>query len=452
MNPDHKNQLVLKLLDDDLSSAEEQEVRNLLLNDPETRQIYQEHIILERLLEKNHAFSQLALNDLTEKPAPLTPIFWSSAAIIVALLALFFLIPSSPQPPAADLRFTQDSSYSIDGSNSGNRLEVGQKLTVDYGAVELKLPRDVTGIVIGPAVLKIRDEQSLLLDKGKASFQVSEKGTGFKVVTPRLEAIDLGTEFTVISSWNDQDEVHVKTGEVIVSPVLGTGQSLSAKEACSVDDNGHLQIIRQIDDSFQADLPEQIRLLEKDPFADYTIADGRISNEFMPTWDVLGNPHVVGTYNPSGHDIWHDSPILNDQSNTKGQHRLMDGPNLGFILTSSTASIQKTIDTVETGHLYSVGLTMGVRSTIKSDKHHAGYEITLLSGDSVLASEKGHSAPCAPNDFTRIHFSWDSSQLPPDVNPGDPLTLRITTQALVKGHGYFDFCNLRVSKLRQKNN
>lgn len=449
MNSDHKNELVLRLLDGDLSPAQQQELEQLLLSDPETREIYLDYIMLDRLLEKDQAVTIHSLNDLEQKPARLAPIFWYSAACFLILLAAAFFIHTSAQPPSAGLQFAQNTSFSIEGSKSDNRLEVGQQLTVDYGAVELKLPRNVTATVIGPAVLRIRDEQTLLLDKGKASFQVSEDGVGFQVITPRLKAIDMGTEFTVISSWRDYDELHVKTGEVIVSPLFGGGRSIVTKEACAIDDNRSLKPIDYADDSFQADLPEQVDLLFEDPFASYRIPDGNISEQFPPSLTIDGKSLTLGIYNPAGTGRWYDHPALNDRSASSGEAPFMNSPNLGFLVTSSQASIERKIDHIKANCLYAVGLTIGVRIEKLNQRYLSDYEIALVSGETILASETRKSTHCAPNDFARINISWDSSKLPAGVESGAPISLRISARASKKGNAYLDFCNLKASRLRQ---
>ena len=183
MTSDQKNELILKLLDDDISKEEFQHLQDLLLSDPETLELYHEHVVLDRLLVKAGVFSDLESQAANSKKKALLFSVLVGAACLVMFLVIALFIKLSPTS-GADLRFVQNSSFTLT-SDGNDRLEPGESLDVERGAVELRLTQGVQAVIMAPAKLKLKDDQTLLLNQGKASFHVSPEGKGFTVITPR---------------------------------------------------------------------------------------------------------------------------------------------------------------------------------------------------------------------------------------------------------------------------
>jgi hypothetical protein len=80
--------------------------------------------------------------------------------------------------------------------------------------VELTLASGVSALVTAPADLTLVREDRIDQHGGRARFLVPKKAIGFQVRTPDLLITDLGTEFGVIASPGDPDEVHVFKGKV----------------------------------------------------------------------------------------------------------------------------------------------------------------------------------------------------------------------------------------------
>ncbi|MEP4078000.1 FecR domain-containing protein [Haloferula sp.] len=449
MNTYNKSELVLKFFDGEISDEDFQTLQELLQCDAEMRRIYQDHVAMEHLLQKGDAFVLPSLSKLERRPTGRRKSLWVAAACLLALLTASLFFKTASPPPTAEMRFATNTSFSLSGSDDKRVLQIGDELQIAYGAVELKLPREVAAIVVGPAKLRIQDEQTLILDEGKASFTVPEQGHGFRVFTPTMKVVDLGTKFVVISKWSDVDEVHVVRGQVNVTSGGGKERLLSEGEAVSVGEDGSMAKLEQVGAHFHPELPEQTTMLVEDDF-ESLIADGKITYGLSPEWKAVGGSELNwGSFNPQGRGTWYRLRELADDGPTFGLVEGMKGPRLGFIFarTRGRIAVERAIARIESGHVYNVGLTLGVRSTLRCE--FGGYEIALVSGSEVLASKSSVMPPTDPGGFSRINFSWDSNGMPPEVKSGDQLEIRIT--CLGKGEEgkdiYLDFDHLQVSKM-----
>ena len=447
MSQHEKEALILALLDGEIQEADFRVLQELLLNDSETLELYHELIMVEQLLEKSYSVKLRSLNEFQKHLRMDSKAVLAAAACLIALLVATVLIKVSEPEPVALLRFSENSSFTYSGTLKDNQLELGEDLEIEYGALELSLPRDVVGIVSGPAKIRLVDEQTLQLSRGRATFEVSEKGQGFEVLTSRLTAKDLGTQFTVISGWGRKDEVHVKEGEVLVSSHLGHAKSVLGGKAISVSSEGMSQMIAYSASHFQEKLPARVRPLFVDDFEGIPTPDGITIKRRPLGW------HKVKTYknkcrvfNPVGDGTFYSLPELNDNSLQEGVVEGMKGASLSSIYSHGRRGIRRVIGQIEAHKIYTVNITLGVRSS--QDIDYAGYEVLLMNERTVLAGSRSIEPPCAPNSFTRISFSWDSDDLPEGAQVGDPLRIEILTSPTAKDKaGYVDFDNLEIFEL-----
>lgn len=96
---------------------------------------------------------------------------------------------------------------------TGSILSPG-KLRLDRGLIEVEFYNGVRLIVEGPADLEIQSVARVICHHGKLRTHVPPNATGFSVLTPKFELVDLGTEFAVDVSNDGQSDVHVFDGEV----------------------------------------------------------------------------------------------------------------------------------------------------------------------------------------------------------------------------------------------
>lgn len=156
----------------------------------------------------------------------------SAAVILIAgLIAALVLLPQAEVPLAhikgstfAQFELTHGVSDDGEVRWAGDELGRGSRLTLTCGSVELKLRSGVYGIVRAPADLILDREDLVVLRYGTAWFEVPKEAVGFQVDTPEFLVTDLGTEFGVISTVEDPDEVHVLNGQVKVKNHRGVGE------------------------------------------------------------------------------------------------------------------------------------------------------------------------------------------------------------------------------------
>jgi hypothetical protein len=85
------------------------------------------------------------------------------------------------------------------------------------GRVELELDNGVRLAVEGPARFELESLAHGILHQGSLAAMVPPQGVGFKIDTPTLSVVDLGTEFALRVAENGVSDVHVFEGEVEAS-------------------------------------------------------------------------------------------------------------------------------------------------------------------------------------------------------------------------------------------
>jgi hypothetical protein len=85
------------------------------------------------------------------------------------------------------------------------------------GRIELELDNGVRLAVEGPARFELESLFHGVLYQGRLAANVPPQGVGFKIDTPSLSVVDLGTEFALHVSETGVSDVHVFTGEVEAS-------------------------------------------------------------------------------------------------------------------------------------------------------------------------------------------------------------------------------------------
>lgn len=102
------------------------------------------------------------------------------------------------------------------GGQPGDNLPAQKPLSLQSGCVEMTLANGIRLAIEGPARFELQSPERLTLNAGKLLAQVPPKATGFTVVTPHAEIVDLGTEFTVEVAQGGLARVAVIRGKVNV--------------------------------------------------------------------------------------------------------------------------------------------------------------------------------------------------------------------------------------------
>ena len=97
--------------------------------------------------------------------------------------------------------------------HAGSILSPGE-LKLAGGLIQVEFYSGVQLLVEGPADLEIRSVANVICREGRLRSLVPPNATGFSVLTPKFELVDLGTEFAVDVARDGRSDVHVFDGEV----------------------------------------------------------------------------------------------------------------------------------------------------------------------------------------------------------------------------------------------
>jgi hypothetical protein len=143
------------------------------------------------------------------------------ASLIVFLSRAPGLLPLFRPPTATSTDFlaTLKNAAGVTWVGKTNEVFVGdqfaaERLQIASGAVQLDFKRGARVIVEGPAELQLVSDNEAFLHYGKVTAHVPKEAHGFKITSPRLAVIDLGTEFGLSNTSNGVPEVHVFSGAV----------------------------------------------------------------------------------------------------------------------------------------------------------------------------------------------------------------------------------------------
>jgi hypothetical protein len=141
-----------------------------------------------------------------------------AATVVAAAPPADDAAPSIPPAVAqltrlAHCRWT-DSRHS---RQPGDRFAAGQQLDLASGVAEVRFDRGVKVVVQGPACIEVISAIAMRLQSGKMTAEILRpEARGFQVQTSKGKVIDLGTEFGVEVTPEQDVKVHVFKGEVVV--------------------------------------------------------------------------------------------------------------------------------------------------------------------------------------------------------------------------------------------
>jgi len=151
----------------------------------------------------------------------------AAAAVVLLVVVVMKGVFLKPAPPLLTIRCSEDAVFHVthagdsDSGEDRTTLEIGSRLQLTQGGVELSLSNGVQAMVRAPADLTLHEEDRIFQSLGIARFVVPPSAVGFQVETPDLLVTDLGTEFGVISTPDELDQVHLFKGKVEVENQWG---------------------------------------------------------------------------------------------------------------------------------------------------------------------------------------------------------------------------------------
>lgn len=312
---DHER--IQAVLDGTMSEIEFHRFQDALRKDAGLRKLYQSYALLHHSLAEEFHGQAMVARPGNARPVRSAKTGWTtgllSAAAALAILATAIWLASSrkpateplmaetPAPPVpVTIDFSPDAGWRFDGeltTRDGRATALpGTRLFLDKGVARFQFPNEVVGHLEAPAEIVYEGSARLVLEEGRGRFRVGAAGKGFAVVTSSLEAIDLGTEFAVVSHRSAPDELHVFEGKVEMRTPEGRERPfLQAGEAASVSAGGRVTRIAARPDDFAAKLPE-FRLALEDHFdGQGGSLHGRLPQAGKGAWEVRHGSAVLGS-------------------------------------------------------------------------------------------------------------------------------------------------------------
>ncbi len=261
--------------EDQLDEREHERLAELLREEPGAKEHYVDYMVLHSMLRAEYA-SPLDMPAVKEPPkAPalgalgtlgtsfeqgvnylcqprrLSVASWAAMGWAMTALVLFVVIlskntrndivvrgPMPSQSPDTNIaRFAADNQCRWSDSKNtpmlGSPLGVGQQFSLESGLSQIRFNNGVNLIVEGPADFEFLSAKRISLYNGKLTARVPEQAVGFRVETPTVTVVDLGTEFGVSIDESGSTEVNCFVGAVVLdgpsTDNRATGKNASQK-------------------------------------------------------------------------------------------------------------------------------------------------------------------------------------------------------------------------------
>ena len=231
-------QLLSGISEGRLEPSERKRLGHLIESDQTRRQLYLEYCQIHAILRSEHglltAWSPLTSQPVGEPQDVLCEswrwrrqvVYLAAAAIfVIVVAAVSFLTVNRDRPPfrGAELAMLSKAvgaqfAYGVNGESAlvaGTKLRQGV-YELRNGLVEFEYPSGTVLVARAPATFDLVDSSCVRLEDGQLAAHVPKSATGFRIEAPAATVIDLGTDFAVEAVKDQESEVHVFHGEVLV--------------------------------------------------------------------------------------------------------------------------------------------------------------------------------------------------------------------------------------------
>lgn len=297
MNPREIEQAIQDAFDGDLDETRAARLRDELKNSPELMEIYCGHALLESELRRHVAggiplpvsfkSKVIAFGGSLRKKQHFASILTTAAVLMIAGIVLSLI---RVRNSASMVRMETSPGSSLlrqDGTAfTGPTLKRGEPVTLGQGVARLKLETGVAAVIEGPATFNLKSKDHFELSSGHAWFHVPPDARGFRVTSPLLEVVDLGTEFGIDQREDQKPQVHVLKGRVEIAALVGSRQKLElhAGQAAALGSDGKWETIATVSDKFRTRLPLDLPVLRMD-------FEGIDGESLAIHGDILGAEH-----------------------------------------------------------------------------------------------------------------------------------------------------------------
>lgn len=348
------HELLSALLDGSLTPAQQDRLGDQLRRHSEARDLYLAYFALHADLALRADADRLTLSaakpSIQEVPPSLVSapgrgparlrraLWWVAGGLTVAAAALIVLILSRFQnapPPLTDspaepmhqsvavLLRSPEAEWEDTGlpTQAGAPLPPG-RLLLKSGFAQIEFYCGATVILEGPTTFELISSREAYCARGKLRATVPAQAQGFVVRSPRLDVIDLGTEFGLDIADKDRTEVHVFQGKVDLYNAGAARESavpreLTAGQSVRVDAAGDTRRIDSAPAAFRTALDLDTLSKNESEQRQQRLSAARAA--------LRRDPDVVVYYSFEPGPSW--SRTLRDQAND--QRQVHDGTIIG---------------------------------------------------------------------------------------------------------------------------
>ncbi len=236
--------LLSSLFEGELSAEQQRSLEALMKTDAKARALYLDYCEMHALLQWEHGVLGAEKNLLTAASPRIVAHkssvwrLWlplAAAALVAAALLLSFM-KDSPVPEEAQTEIRagefvarvtglKDSQFagSPAAFQTGSALQHGQRVELASGFAEITFDSGAQVLLEGPAALDVNSAWDAVLVRGSLKASVPTEAIGFRVSSPSVDVVDLGTEFSMVAEEGGATEVFVLKGSVQAGPVGNKG-------------------------------------------------------------------------------------------------------------------------------------------------------------------------------------------------------------------------------------
>lgn len=224
------DELVQRLLDDQIQPDEMERLGKAIREDPQVRDYYIDSLLVSAVIRRSSQVTgELSESDLIQALSGggsqggskrVVRYLYSTAAVLIlgvlilASLTLFW--PKAQGPPIGRLAGAYKAKWRGARPHPGEPLHVG---TYDLreGVAKMELGQGTSLLLEAPCQVKLMSVGEVTLRNGRLVVAVSSQTKGFRVRTRTALITDLGTEFGVIARSDGNTEAHVLKGRISVA-------------------------------------------------------------------------------------------------------------------------------------------------------------------------------------------------------------------------------------------
>ncbi|MEO6246539.1 MAG: FecR domain-containing protein, partial [Opitutaceae bacterium] len=313
MNESRLEALLESYIDDRLTPAEKAELEGLLLNSAAAREAFWARLGFEGVLEEAVDTERIAQwMTRTERAAlhagsgekqglwarwtrlmsghPMLTALGAAAILILALLPPRPVKPGPVVEPTSNGVAVLASSWNVRWDDpltarvDGSVLPPG-RIKISAGVLGIEFYNGARMTLEGPADVELVKVDEVICHAGKLRVQVPHVARNFRVLTDRLDVLDLGTEFGLEAGPDRATEVHVFDGKVAWGergPPSATApkEELVAGQAIRMNPAGVSRISARTDEFVSGGVLEQrLTQQQKTRFAAWQDASRRLGED-----------------------------------------------------------------------------------------------------------------------------------------------------------------------------